>query len=285
MKVGFDAADGDYILGVDSDTIIWDTSAVRTLLGTFGTDERIGAVTGEVSVENNHHNLLTRLIGLRYWMAFNQERAPQSLFGVVSCCSGPFSMYKAEVIRRVEDDFVSQRFLGKPCTFGDDRHLTNLVLAAGYDVRYNSFAVADTFVPTTIKSYLKQQLRWSKSFYRELLWTSKFMFRRNAYLSIDLLLQAVLPLMLMVTITATVVRLVDGDFEAGLRYALVVALIGLLRSAYGLYRTRDKGFIYFAAYGFFHVGLLIPVRLWAILTIRRTGWGTRGRNFQGEVTD
>jgi hyaluronan synthase len=46
----------------------------------------------------------------------------------------------------------------------------------------------------------------------------------------------------------------------------------------------DEGFAYqFATfalaplYALLHVVLLTPLRLWALLTLRRTHWGTRGR--------
>jgi len=44
----------------------------------------------------------------------------------------------------------------------------------------------------------------------------------------------------------------------------VLAGIALLRSAYGLARTRKPSFLIFVLYGFIHVALLIPVRLYAL---------------------
>ena len=40
------------------------------------------------------------------------------------CCSGPFSAFRGELIRKLKDEYVDQSFLGEACTFGDDRHLT-----------------------------------------------------------------------------------------------------------------------------------------------------------------
>ena len=51
--------------------------------------------------------------------------------------------------------------------------------------------------------------------------------------------------------------------------------IALLRSAYGLMRTRESSFLVFMFYGFVHVLLLIPVRLYALATLRRNHWGSR----------
>jgi hyaluronan synthase len=219
--------------------------------------------------------LLTRLIAMRYWIAFNQERAAQSLFGVVLCCSGPFSAYRTSVIDEVKRDYAAQSFLGARCTFGDDRHLTNLVLARGYTTRLCPRAEALTHVPDTVADLLRQQVRWNKSFYRELLWTVRFAHRRHPYLALDLVLQTALPLMLLGALLTVGLRAVSSPGVIG-TYALVVLGVALLRSAYGAVRTRSPQFLLFAAYGFVHVLLLLPARIYALCTIGRTHWGTRG---------
>jgi hypothetical protein len=61
-------------------------------------------------------------------------------------------------------------------------------------------------------------------------------------------------------------------------WAAVLAGIALLRSAYGLARTRKPSFLIFVLYGFIHVALLIPVRLYALATLRRNHWGSRAES-------
>jgi hypothetical protein len=189
------------------------------------------------------------------------------------CCSGPFSAYRASVIDEVKDRYVSQTFLGEPATIGDDRHLTNLVLERGHRTVFENRAVAYTQVPETLRGYLRQQVRWNRSFYREALWTLRHVRRPHPYLVFDLVLQALLPFMLVAALALTVYA-VDARHLA--RYAAFLVAIAFLRSAYGLVRTRSWGFLAFMAYGFLHVGLLIPARLYAIATLRRSNWGTRG---------
>lgn len=273
QSVVFDEARGDIVVTIDSDTVLA-PDAIRTIVRRFS-DPRVGAVTGNVEVINNRHNLLTRLIAYRYWMAFNQERAAQSLFGVVMCASGPFSAYRRSIIDAVKDRYITQRFLGQVCTFGDDRHLTNLVLEAGHRVVYDEAAVARTHVPETIPFYLRQQVRWNKSFYREILWTLRFAHRRNGYLILDLALQIVLPFMLLVALGAAAYAATSAP-QTLWRYVAVIVGIGFARSLYGLLRTRSPGFLLFTSYGFIHVFLLIPTRLYALATMRRGQWGSRG---------
>jgi hyaluronan synthase/N-acetylglucosaminyltransferase len=264
---------GDIVMTTDSDTIL-PPDTVRKLVGPLA-DERVGAVTGDLRVTNKDRNLLTRLISYRYWSAFHQERAAQSYFRVVMCCSGPLAAYRRSIVDKVKDAYVSQTFLGQTCTFGDDRHLTNLVLREGYDVVFEDRAKAFTEAPVTMAGYIRQQVRWNKSFYREMLWSLKFAHRRHPYLAADLLLQGLLPFLLMISLGAMAFQTIFVDPSHVVRYIGMVVGIALLRAAYGVVRTRDLGFFLFVVYGFLHVFVLIPTRLYALATIGRTHWGTR----------
>ncbi len=237
---------------------------------------KVGAVTGDVRVENNTKNLLTRLIGFRYWTAFHQERAAQSYFSVLMCCSGPFSAYRKEIIDKVKDQYVSQRFLGKLCTFGDDRHITNLVLEEGHEVVFDSSSHVYTYVPETLGAYLKQQVRWNKSFYREMLWTYKSFRKHHLYMMYDLTMQLILPFLLLFALIEMVFQTISHhNLDHFWKYLAVLVAIALLRAAYGMYRTRNPGFLLFILYGFMHIFVLIPTRLYALLTINKIKWGTR----------
>jgi hyaluronan synthase len=273
QKFGFNRCTGRIIVTIDSDTVI-PQHGVRQLMQRFK-DPTVGAVTGDVQVSNKNHNVLTRLINYRYWSAFHQERAAQSYFYVLMCCSGPFAAYRKEVIDHVKDRYTSQRFLGRRCTFGDDRHLTNLVLEEGYKVVFDNRAIAYTHVPHTIRVYLKQQLRWNKSFYREMLWTLKSYRKHHWYMIYDLVMQLVLPFLLVLALLATFYQAFAHGPGILVKYVVILVAIALVRAMYGLYRTKDTGFLLFVLYGFIHVFLLIPTRFYALCTIRHTGWGTR----------
>jgi hyaluronan synthase/N-acetylglucosaminyltransferase len=277
-----DEVRGDIIVTTDSDTIIAE-GGVRALVAPF-MNPSVGAATGDVGVTNKRQNLLTRLISYRYWSAFHQERAAQSYFKVVMCCSGPLAAYRRSVIEDVKDEYVSQMFLDRLCTFGDDRHLTNLILREGYEVVFVDKAKAHTEAPTTIPRYLHQQVRWNKSFYREMLWTLRFAHRRHPYMLADLLLQGVLPFMLMFALATALFQAVMVDSSHIGRYLITLVGIGIVRAAYGAFRTRDPGFFLFVVYGVLHVFLLIPTRLYALATIRRTHWGTRNPALEDPVS-
>ena len=71
-----------------------------------------------------------------------------------------------------------QTFLGRPATYGDDRALTNLVLP-NWRVTYQSRAGVQSIAPNTLPKFLTQQLRWRKSWCRESIAVSKFIWRKN----------------------------------------------------------------------------------------------------------
>ena len=272
QAVVFAHARSEIVVTIDSDTVL-DHRAIRTIVRRFD-DPRVGAVSGSVEAINQRENLLTRLIAYRYWTAFNQERAAQSYFGVVLCASGPFSAYRRSIIDEVRERYVGQRFLGQPCTFGDDRHLTNLVLRLGHRVVYDAEARAHTHVPATLGAYVRQQTRWNKSFYRELLWTARFAHRRHGYMGIDLALQTVMPFALIVALAATAYTAVE-DPSSAWGYLAVLVGVGLIRALYGILRTGSLGFLLFTLYGFLHIAVLLPVRIYALATVRQGHWGTR----------
>lgn len=277
QKYGFDFVGDkvDVIVTIDSDTILA-ADTVSQLVQQFA-DPKIGAVTGDVRAVKK--NLLSTLIDARYWTAFHQERSAQSLFGTVLCCSGPLSAYRNELIQKVKEQYISQEFLGAKCTYGDDRHLTNLILELGYIVKFERQARAVTQVPTTLKTWLKQQTRWNRSFYREMLWTIKrVIFKRNfqnVYMIYDLTMQALLPMLLLTSLLFVVFRSITESPLYLFGYITILVGIAILRGSYAFLRTRDKTFFLFPLYAFCHIFLLIPVRVYALCTLHTTGWGTR----------
>ena len=285
-RVAQDAAvrrgSGELVVTMDSDTSIA-PDGIRRLVAAFA-DDQIGAVTGDVRVRNLDHNRLTRLIDERYRLLFEQERAAQGMVGAVLCCSGPFSAYRRSALDKVWRDYLLQTFAGRTCVAGDDIHLTNLVLAHGYRSLYEPSAKALTIVPTTLRGYLRQQARWNRSFYRELLPTLRILPNRSPYLALDVGARLLLPLLLAAGVALAAVRAVRTLQDAAPADPRVLAgagVVGLLVacSAWllaGKVLGRARGKLEFVLlYGMLYVLLLVPVRFWSLATVLRNGWGTR----------
>jgi hyaluronan synthase len=277
QKYGFDLVGDsvDIVITIDSDTILARDS-VFFIVQPFA-DPSVGAATGDVRAIKN--NLLSRLIDARYWTAFHQERSAQSLFGTVLCCSGPLAAYRNTLIQQVKEAYVSERFFGTICTYGDDRHLTNLILEKGYTVKFERKAKAVTQVPQRLTAWLRQQTRWNRSFYREMFWTmNRIILRRrscNMYMMYDLCMQAVLPMLLLLSLLFVGYRSIIESPVYLFGYLMILIGIAVLRGSYAFLRTRDRVFFLFPLYAFCHIFLLIPVRVYALCTLKTTKWGTR----------
>jgi hyaluronan synthase/N-acetylglucosaminyltransferase len=271
---GLDRCTSEIVLTLDSDSALR-PDAIRKLTRRFG-DARVGAVTGFVDVENERKNLLTRLQRLRYWMAFNQERAAQESVRTVLCLSGPLAAYRRAILNEVRDRYLSQMYGGVPCTFGDDRHLTNLVLGEGYDTAFEAAAVAMTQVPETMRQFMRQQLRWSKSFFRELVWTVPYIGERPWFSRFDLACQVAMPLVLPISATTALVLGLFADPLYLIRFLGLIAVVGALRATYGALRNRSVRFYLFVLYAFVSAFILVPIRFRALWTLTDARWGTRG---------
>ena len=160
---GIREAAGDFLLLTDADGLI-ERDVARKLIAPFS-DERVGAVCGRVTALNRTCGLLTRMQGLIYDSAYYLGRGAQSVTGSVIVCSGALSMYRAEALEG-ELGKLTNYFGGKHTRFtGDDSALTGIVLGKGYKTAYQSDAVCLTTVPTTLRAFVKQQVRWTRDAY------------------------------------------------------------------------------------------------------------------------
>ena len=281
MALAFRAnPDVDLYVCVDSDTVLA-TNAVEEIVKPF-VDERVTAATGLVTARNHRRNLLTRLIDLRYANAFLFERGAYSSLGSVLCCCGSLAAYRAPVVQKYLPDFLSQTFMGRRVQAGDDRRLTNYCLLEGRVVLQET-ALADTTVPERVGHYLRQQVRWNKSFFRESLWAIQNMPWGKPALTLSLLELA----SWLTLTTLLVLALVVKPVETG-RIALGAWLFFILASSYARsVRYLDLGikhvgwaekiavYLISPLYGVLHIFLLLPLRVYSLATLSRGGWGTR----------
>jgi len=262
----------EIILMVDSDTVLAPDGVSRII--TPFRDEQVAAVTGDVAILNRDQNRLTRLVQDRYDLLFHHERAAQSHFGLVFCCAGPFSAYRLEHLNKVWNEYLTKKFLLRPCTFGDDLQLTNLLLERGHKSIFQPQAKASTTAPTTLWGYARQQWRWNRSFYRQFWWILPVLWKnRNAYQVFDLFARTAPHLLLA---AAGVLTLFDLVTLGTARLADDLTVLGgmVLTSFLAvLWQTRKPGFA--LLYGLVYVLLLVPTRLWALCTLRDNRWGTR----------
>jgi hyaluronan synthase len=274
MAAGARIAHGEVLVYVDSDSFLR-PDAVRQIVQGFA-DPSVAAVAGHTDVANRRQNALTRMQDVRYYVAFRLLKASESVFGAVTCCPGCFSAYRRECLLPILDRWLAQRFLGVRATFGDDRSLTNFLLRK-YKVIYSSAAVATTIVPHEHRKFLRQQLRWKKSWLRECLIAATFMWRKHPIAAIGFYAQLVFPLLAPILLLRAFVwmPLVAGDPFSMVLYAYGVTLIGLIFSSYYLFWKVDGSWLYGVYFTVYYMFVLVWQMPYAIVTSRDNRWGTR----------
>ena len=275
MAAGIRATDAEIIAFVDSDSVL-EPDALRILVQSFA-DPKVGAVCGHADVLNVRESWLSRMQAVRYFTAFKVVKAAESIFNAVTCCSGCFSAYRREAIMPRLDWWENQSFLGIPSTFGDDRSLTNCVLR-DWKVKYESRAVSHTAVPPTFRQFMKQQLRWKRSWTRESLIASTFMWRKNPIAALTTYIGIALTLVAPVVAVRTLLwqPLMDG---AGFPLVYLVGVYAMA-VAYGLYyavrqHRYDGLWVCGVAFCFFYMAFLLWQTYYAMVTVRTAAWGTR----------
>lgn len=275
MAAGIRCSDAEMIVFVDSDSVVV-PDALRKLVQPFA-DPRVGAVCGHADVLNLRENWLTRMQGVRYFVAFRVVKAAESVFNAVTCCSGCFSAYRREAILPRMDWWENQTFLGIESTFGDDRSLTNCVLR-DWRVVYEKRAISHTIVPNTFRGFLKQQTRWKRSWTRESLLVARFIWRKHPVAAFFTYLSIVLPLIAPV---AALHALVWGPLVHGGTLPLVyLAGTYSLAMVYSLYYVLFQDeyslvWLYGVLFVFFYLAIMLWQTYYAIATCRTSKWGTR----------
>lgn len=272
QSYAFKKSKADVFFTVDSDSYIY-PNALEELLKAFE-DEEVKAVTGHINAKNRQENLLTQLIDIRYDNAFRVERAAQSVTGNILTCSGPLSIYRREVIVPNLEAYLNQEFLGVKVNIGDDRCLTNFANKIG-KTKYQSTALCITDVPNNLKQFLKQQLRWNKSFFRESLNAIKLGKIRPV-----VALWSILEVSLFVLLTGSFISfLVNAPNYKNIFMIMGLIIVGIFFSSFvrNIHYLVKHPLLFLLSpfYAVIHLFLLNPLRLYALLTIRDVRWGTR----------
>ncbi len=277
LAYGFRNGTGEIMLTMDSDTIM-DKDAIRCLVSPFR-NSRVGATTAKVRVFNEKENLITRILGVRYTMAFEFYRASRSVLRTVFCCSGVLSAYRKSAIDSILEPWLNQRFLGQRSTYGDDRSLTNFILRSGHETIYQNNAVAYTTVPNNLMKLAKMLTRWHKSFCRESIVFASFMLtnyrKSNRILPIlDFIVSILLMFFQFYIVGFSLIYIFIDPFLI-FRFLALISLIGLIYMLFYIKFEKNTDFVYGLLYSFLHIFFLIWTIPYAVLTLKNNSWLTR----------
>lgn len=276
LAAGFAKATGEILVTVDSDSLI-ERGALLAIAGPFR-NERVGAVAGKVCVLNRFQSVLPRMLHVRFVLSFDFLRSVQSTYGTVYCCPGALSAYRASVVQALVPAWRHQRFLGEVCTIGEDRALTNDVLAAGYQAVYQRTAVVQTLAPETYRKLCRMFLRWDRSYIREeirlwkILWTLPF-----PAMALTLIETTVTNLRYPVAYSSLglMLYLSVQDPLTIVRLLISIGIVSIFYSLYFLHSERSREFFYGILYAYFHFVSLLWIFPYALVTVRNRSWMTR----------
>ncbi|WP_027168883.1 chitooligosaccharide synthase NodC [Mesorhizobium sp. WSM3224] len=263
---------GDLVLNADSDTTL--APDVVAKLALKMQNPQVGAAMGQLVASNRSDTWLTWLIDMEYWLACNEERAAQARFGAVMCCCGPCAMYRRSALILLLDQYETQLFRGKASDFGEDRHLTILMLKAGLRTEYVADAIAATVVPDRLAPYLRQQLRWARSTFRDTLLALRLLPSLDPYLTLDVVGQNLGPLLLALSVTTAIAHLVLTGEMPWWTVMMIVSMT-IIHCSMSALRARQLRFLGFCLHTPINLFLLLPLKAYALCTLSNSDWLSR----------
>jgi cellulose synthase/poly-beta-1,6-N-acetylglucosamine synthase-like glycosyltransferase len=297
LAAGILAAKGEVYAFTDSDSI-WAADALARCVAILAKHPNVGAVSGHCRAYNADRSLLTRIQDSWYEGQFSVRKAFESAFGAVSCVSGPLAVFRKAAIHNYIPAWEADSFLGQEFRFATDRTLTGFVLVGGqvgdklkkkhagspfletefrardWDIVYSYSARAWTAVPETFSKLVKQQVRWKKSFVRNMFFTGRYYWRKSlppaAVYYLHILFVFAGPI---VAFRHLVYVPAHGNPESALLYLAGIVVVG---SMFGLahWRVEPKshGWVYRPLMSLISTVLLSWLLIYSLLTIRRMRW-------------
>ena len=262
----------DLVVFVDSDSFL-DPFAIINLVQPFK-DPKMGGVAGRTDVANTYTNMLTKMQSVRYYIAFRIMKAAEGYFDTVTCLSGPLACYRKQIIIDNMEAWRNQKFLGQPATFGDDRAMTNFVLSK-YRTGYQDTAFCSTIVPNKYKVFLKQQMRWKRSWIRESIISGKFMWRKEPFAAVLFYIGLLVPILAPIVVGYNIlyIPLIQRTFPT--TFIVGLLMMALMMSFAQMLLRKSTTWIFGMLFCIFYESVLLWQMPIAWVTFWKSTWGTR----------
>lgn len=272
LAIGTLFAKHELVVFVDSDSFL-DPFAIRNLVQPFK-DPKMGGVSGRTDVANTYTNSLTKMQSVRYYIAFRIMKAAEAYFDSVTCLSGPLACYRKSIVTQNMEEWLNQKFLGQRATFGDDRSMTNFVLKK-YRTGYQDSAICQTIVPNKYNVFLKQQMRWKRSWLRESIIAASFMWKKEPFMSVLYYIGLIVPIAAPIIVIYNLIYVPIVSRAFPMTFLTGLLMMALMLSITQLFLRKSTTWIF----GFLFVLYYEAVLLWqmpvAWVTFWKSTWGTR----------
>ncbi len=274
MGIGIRNCRTEMIVFVDSDSFL-QPNAIRCLVQPMR-DPKMAGVAGRTDVANAYTNHLTKMQTVRYYISFRVMKAAEAYFDSVMCLSGPLSCYRTTAIREVFDEWLNQKFMGRKATFGDDRSLTNYIVEH-YRTYYQDTAICSTIVPNRHKQFLRQQMRWKRSWLRESLRAGKFIWRKQPFMAFFFYLGLLVPLIAPIIVLYNLVYVPIMYDIFPLTFLLGLFMMSMMMCFAQLILKKSTLWSYGLLFCLYYEFFLLWQMPWAWVTFWVNDWGTRGK--------
>lgn len=262
----------ELVVFVDSDSFL-DPFAIRNVVQPFK-DTKMGGVSGRTDVANTYTNALTKMQAVRYFIAFRIMKAAESYFDTVTCLSGPLSCYRKDLVIKYMKAWLNQRFLGEKATFGDDRSMTNFILRKNR-TGYQDTAICNTIVPNKYEIFLKQQMRWKRSWLRESLIAARFMWRKEPFAALSFYMGVLVPFLAPIIVLYNLIYVPIMHRVFPLTFIIGISLMALLMSMVQLLLRKSSTWIFGIWFCLYYEAVLLWQMPIAWFTFWKSTWGTR----------
>lgn len=290
-------AQGSIFAHTDSDSV-WEKEAIKRIVRIFMNNNDVGAVSGHGRAKNASENIITKVQDS--WMEgqFSIRKAFESSYGTVTCVSGPLAAYRREAVYNLLGAWRDDKFLGSEFRFATDRTLTAMVLGSKslrekiiakyhktqftrikYDhvnwrVVYSRSARSKTIVPSSFSSFLKQQVRWKKSFIRNTFFNAPFFWRKP--FPVAFIFYVHILFVICAPFVATRIFLGFGReryLPVVITYLFSVAVIGAMFALALRYQDKKTKYWYYRPLmSIFSATVLSWVIVYSIFTIKKMTW-------------
>jgi N-acetylglucosaminyltransferase len=283
LAAGIRAAKGEIVVLADSDTS-WQPGLLDAVQMPFA-DPRVGGVGTRQRVHARGSSrwriVADWMVALRYL-----DIVPaMGLFGAVACLSGRTSAYRRSVILPLLPQLEDEYFLGRRCISGDDGRLTWLVLNAGYRTVHQATAQAMSMFPDSLPAFIKQRVRWSRNSYRcylTAIWKG-WLWQRPLITQITVLQILATPVSMAGALILLGVSLAASHWVTGI-IGLGWLFGGRLVRGISHLREHPEDLRYLPLIAVVAIGVALPIKLYALVTMNRQGWLTRsGDRIGGEA--
>jgi len=291
-------ANGEIFAFTDSDSILAE-DAIEKIVKIFEHTPSVGGVSGHSRVLNADTNLLTKMQDAWYEGQFSIRKAYESIFGAVTCVSGPLAVFRKATIYNYIPAWENDQFLGQEFKFATDRTLTGFTLGCTtigaklkkkyadspfvtqvnypereWRVVYSKSARALTHVPDTFKRIIKQQIRWKKSFIRNTFFTGHFFWKKAFPVAFVYYLHILFVFAGPFIFFRHLIYLpFHGDMLSAIVYLMGIAYIGFL---FGLaYKIEDRSssfWIYRPLMSLLSTLVLSWLIFYSMVTIKKMTW-------------